>query len=96
MTMIKVLGSHQEAPLSVTEVARTLRISQPTATKHLRILHAAGFVDRQQVARRVHYTLNLDTVAEYRRVMDLAFAHATTPCVNAFDCDTCAFAATCV
>jgi ArsR family transcriptional regulator len=35
-------------------------------------------------------------VAEYRRVMDLAFAHATTPCVNAFDCDTCAFAATCV
>jgi ArsR family transcriptional regulator len=96
MKMIKVLGSHQEAPLSVTEVARTLRISQPTATKHLRILHEAGFVDRRQVARRVHYTLNLATVAEYRQVMDLAFAHATTPCVNSFDCDGCAFAATCV
>ncbi|MHB9856838.1 helix-turn-helix domain-containing protein [Streptomyces sp. YIM S03343] len=54
MKMIKVLGSHQEAPLSVTEVAHTLRISQPTATKHLRILHEAGFVDRQQVAARVY------------------------------------------
>jgi DNA-binding transcriptional ArsR family regulator len=96
MKMIKVLGSHQETPLSVTEVAQTLRISQPTATKHLRILHEAGFVDRRQVASRVHYTLNLDTVAEYRRVMDLAFSHAMSPCVNEFDCDTCPYAATCV
>lgn len=96
MKMIKVLGSHHDTPLSVTEVAQTLRISQPTATKHLRILHEAGFVDRQQVASRVHYTLNLDTVAEYRRVMDLAFAHAMSPCVNEFDCDTCPYSTTCV
>lgn len=96
MKMIKVLGSHQDTPLSVTEVARTLSISQPTATKHLRILHDAGFVDRQQVASRVHYTLNLDTVAEYRRVMDLAFAHAMSPCVNEYDCGTCPYATTCV
>jgi ArsR family transcriptional regulator len=95
MKMIKVLGSHQQAPLSVTEVARTLRISQPTATKHLRILHEAGFVNREQAASRVYYTLNLGTIAEYRRLLSLAFAHATTRCVNAFDCETCTFAATC-
>jgi ArsR family transcriptional regulator len=96
MKMIKVLGSHSQAPLSVTEVARMLSISQPTATKHLAILHRAGFVRRQQVASRVHYTLDLDTVAEYRRVLDLAFAHALTPCGHDFDCDSCPFAATCV
>jgi ArsR family transcriptional regulator len=96
MKMIKVLGSHRDHPLSVSEVAEILNISQPTATKHLRILHDAGFADREQAGPRVHYSLNLDTVAEYRRIMDLAFAHALTPCVNGFDCDTCPYAETCI
>lgn len=96
MKMIKVLGSQRDKPLSVSEIATTLGISQPAATKHLRILYDAGFADREQVGPRVHYTLNLDTVAEYRRLMDLAFAHALTPCVNNYDCDTCAYAETCI
>lgn len=93
--MIKVLGSHREHPLSVSEVAATLRISQPTATKHLAILHRAGWVTRDAAGPRVHYSLNLDTYDEYRRLMDLAFTHALTPCVNSFDCDTCPFEQTC-
>lgn len=95
MKMIKVLGSHEHTPLSVSEVAETLRISQPTATKHLAILHRVGFVRREKVAARVHYSLDLETVAEYRRIMDDAFAHARTPCVNEFDCDTCPYKVTC-
>lgn len=95
MKMIKVLGSHRQNPLSVSEVADTLRVSQPTATKHLGILHRAGWVTRNVVGARVHYSLNLDTYDEYRRLMDLAFAHALTPCVNDFDCDTCPFEETC-
>lgn len=96
MKMIKVLGSNREHPLSVSEVAEILHISQPTATKHLQILHDTGFADREQAGQRVHYSLNLRTVAEYRRLMDLAFAHALTPCVNDFDCDTCRYAETCI
>jgi len=76
MKMIKVLGSHQEAPLSVSEVAEKLQISQPTATKHLAILREAGWITREQVAREVHYRLNLDTVAEFRMLIDLAFETA--------------------
>lgn len=96
MKMIKVLGSHADEPHSVSEVAQILGLSQPTVTKHLSILHRAGFVDRARVGSRVHYTLNFDTVAEYRRLMDLAFAHAVNPCVNGFDCHTCPFEETCV
>ena len=96
MKMIKVLGSHQESPLSVSEVAQILRISQPTATKHLRILHKARFVNREVVGSRVHYTLNLDTVAEYRRLLDHAFAHALTPCGYGFVCESCPFEETCI
>lgn len=95
MKMIKVLGSHRDNSLSVSEVAETLRISQPTATKHLAILHRAGWANRDAAGPRVHYSLNLDTYDEYRRLMDLAFAHALTPCVNSFDCATCPFEETC-
>lgn len=95
MKMIKVLGSHRDDPVSVSEVAEMLRISQPTATKHLSILHRAGWVTRVEVGPRVHYCLNLDTYTEYRRLMDLAFTHALTPCVNSFDCHTCPFEETC-
>ena len=93
--MIKVLGSHQESPLSVSEVAETLKISQPTATKHLAILYRAGWLHRDSAGPRVHYSLNLDTVREYERLIALAFAHALTPCVNSFDCETCPFEETC-
>ncbi|WP_425451581.1 helix-turn-helix domain-containing protein [Branchiibius hedensis] len=65
--MIKVLGSHREAPLSVSEIAEQLRISQPTATKHLRILLRAGLVSRDEARPRVHYALRMDTLVECRR-----------------------------
>lgn len=79
MKMIKVFGSLRNDPLSVSEVAETLRISQPAATKHLAILYRAGWIDRDEAGPRVHYLLNLGTYVEYRRLMDLAFDHARTP-----------------
>lgn len=96
MKMIKILGSSGDHPLSVSEIAELLHISQPTASKHLAILYRAGFAKRQRVAARVHYTLDLETVAEYRRLMDLAFAHALTPCVNGYECTSCPYAETCI
>lgn len=96
MKMIKVLGSHPPRTVTVSEVARQLGISQPTATKHLQILHQAGFVRRERDGNRVHYSLDTDTVAEFHQIVEYAFAHATTPCVNEYDCLTCPYQATCV
>lgn len=96
MKMIKILGSHPEHTVSVSDVARLLGISQPTATKHLKLLHAVGFIRRRRIQNAVYYSLDEDTITEYHRLMEYAFAHATTPCVNAYDCETCSFRATCV
>lgn len=96
MKMIKILGSNPEHTVSVSDVARILAISQPTATKHLKIMHAVGFVRRSRIGSSVYYSLDDDTIAEYHRLMDYAFAHATTPCVNDYDCETCRFRTTCV
>jgi ArsR family transcriptional regulator, arsenate/arsenite/antimonite-responsive transcriptional repressor len=96
MKMIKVLASNPEHSVSVSDVARILGISQPAATKQLRVLHSAGLVRYKRIGRAVYYSVDEETVAEYHRIIEYAFAHAHTPCVNGYDCDTCPYRETCV
>jgi ArsR family transcriptional regulator len=94
--LIKVLGSAPAQTVSVSDAARTLGISQPAATKQLKVLYNAGFVRPKRVGQSVFYSINRETVEEDRQLLDLAFAHAYTPCVNEFDCDTCPYRTTCI
>ena len=48
----------KEQPYSVNEFAELLKIRQPQASKHLRILSEAGLVVRKPVAQQRIYTLN--------------------------------------
>jgi DNA-binding transcriptional ArsR family regulator len=43
--------------LSVGEIERALRLSQPTVSKHLRVLREAGFVESRVEAQRRLYRL---------------------------------------
>jgi DNA-binding transcriptional ArsR family regulator len=59
---------------SVGEIERTLRMTQPTVSKHLRVLREAGFVEATADAQRRLYRLKpepfqeLDTwLAQFRR-----------------------------
>ena len=63
------------SPRTVGEIERQLRMSQPTVSKHLRILRDAGFVEATVDAQRRVYRLKpeplheLDTwVAQFRRL----------------------------
>jgi len=65
-----LVSSHQ----SVGEIERQLRMSQPTVSKHLRVLRDAGFVESTVDAQRRLYRLKpeplqeLDTwLAQFRR-----------------------------
>jgi DNA-binding transcriptional ArsR family regulator len=44
-------------PQSVTEIERRLRLSQPSVSKHLRVLREAGFVEARVDAQRRLYRL---------------------------------------
>ena len=59
---------------SVGEIERRLRMSQPTVSKHLRVLREAGFVESTVDAQRRLYRLKLgplqeidDWLAQFRR-----------------------------
>lgn len=95
MKMIKILGSHKDDPLNVSQIAELLGISQPAATKNLKIMEEVGLFRRERVGMSVYYELVEENLEEYGRLVQHAFEHRSTPCVNHYDCRTCPYEDTC-
>ncbi|UGS36498.1 ArsR/SmtB family transcription factor [Capillimicrobium parvum] len=53
-----------ERPCSVAEVMRELRLSQPSTSKHLRVLREAGLVSVRQDGQRRIYAVRHQPLAE--------------------------------
>lgn len=96
MRMIKIVGSHEPYTMKVSDIAEVLGISQPAATKHLKIMEQSGLFKRERRGTSVYYSLDLDEVAHYQADMVYAFAHSHTPCNYGFKCATCPVADTCM
>jgi DNA-binding transcriptional ArsR family regulator len=59
-----ILGVLVSSEQSVGEIERRLRMSQPTVSKHLRVLREAGFVDSTVDAQRRLYRLKPEPFRE--------------------------------
>lgn len=63
-TRILILYTLDESPRHVTELASMLGISQPTASRHLKILRDRGMVAAERRAQAVIYSLTNRRVIE--------------------------------
>ncbi|MGA3032332.1 MAG: metalloregulator ArsR/SmtB family transcription factor [Terracidiphilus sp.] len=59
-----ILSLLVSSPQSVGEIERHLRMSQPTVSKHLRVLRDAGFVESRVDAQRRFYRLKPEPFQE--------------------------------
>jgi DNA-binding transcriptional ArsR family regulator len=59
-----ILGLLVSSQQSVGEIERQLRMTQPTVSKHLRVLREAGFVESTVDAQRRLYRLNPEPLQE--------------------------------
>lgn len=57
-TRLGILAHLRESELAVGELVDQLKISQPTASKHLKILRDAGFVTSRTDAQRRMYRIS--------------------------------------
>lgn len=96
MKMIKIVGSHEPYTMKVSDIAEVLGISQPAATKHLKVMEQSGLFKRERRGMSVYYSLDLDEVKLYQRDMEYAFEHSHTPCEHGFKCEQCPVADTCM
>jgi DNA-binding transcriptional ArsR family regulator len=61
LRILHVLG---DGELTVTELMEATKLGQANLSKHLQILHAAGFVERRREGVFVHYRQSGDCVLE--------------------------------
>jgi ArsR family transcriptional regulator len=93
--MMKIMGSSPANSVSVSDFAKILGISQPSATKHLKILHAVDLIDRKRIGTAVYYSLNLKNIDEYHQLLELAFVKGFSPCPYGYKCEECPETDTC-
>jgi DNA-binding transcriptional ArsR family regulator len=85
----RILDSLLDRPLSVNELVARLRLTQPQASKHLKVLRDAGLVRVHRQAQRRLYELSPEPLLEveawlapYRRLwadrLDALAAHLDT------------------
>ena len=63
-TRRRILDQLRDRPHTVGELVATLGISQPSISKHLRVLRDAGVVDARKDAQRRVYELRPEALAE--------------------------------
>ena len=93
--MMKIICSAEENTICVTDIARILNISQPAASKHLKILCDIGFITRKRIGSNVFYTENINTIEDYKKVLENSFIQGFKPCLFGYDCDNCPYKETC-
>jgi DNA-binding transcriptional ArsR family regulator len=65
-----ILSLLVSSPQSVGEIERQLRMTQPTVSKHLRVLREAGFVESTVDAQRRLYRLKPEPLQEVAAWLD--------------------------
>ena len=71
LRILELLARHE---LTVTEIARGLRMSQPLVSWHMRRLVRTGLVKMQRKGREVHCSLDRARMHEYEREFDSLIA----------------------
>lgn len=95
MKILKIIGSAPPETVSVSDIAKMLNLSQPAVSKHLQILNWCGFTIRKKVGNTVYYSIDPETVEDFKRVAASAFAMVRTPCLYGYDCENCPYGETC-
>jgi ArsR family transcriptional regulator len=66
LRLVSIIAAQPGAEACVCNLTEPLRLGQPTVSHHLKLLHEAGILDREQRGRWVYYSLRagaLDRVA---------------------------------
>jgi DNA-binding transcriptional ArsR family regulator len=75
-TRMAVFQKLADGPTAVNELARTLPVSRPAVSQHLRVLKNAGLVTDSKAGTRRLYQLNPEGVARLRAHFDQMWTQA--------------------
>jgi DNA-binding transcriptional ArsR family regulator len=68
LKIVKLLAE-SGGPLCVNAITHRLGVSQSAVSQHLRVLRQTGLATGDRYGSNVHYSLNVEVMAEYREMM---------------------------
>jgi ArsR family transcriptional regulator len=69
LRLLSFLAAQPDGEACVCNLMRPVGLSQPTVSHHLRVLHEAGFLDRERRGVRVYYRLRSERLAALREAL---------------------------
>ncbi len=95
LKIIKMLASNLSETLCVTDIAEKLKITQPAASQHIKILKNIGILTENKKGFRVYYSVDTDNLYEYKNEIDQLFRKAFEKCPHDYSCEECKFNNSC-
>jgi ArsR family transcriptional regulator, arsenate/arsenite/antimonite-responsive transcriptional repressor len=69
LQLLSLIGAEPDGEACVCDLTEPLGLSQPTVSHHLKVLHRAGLLEREQRGRWAFYRLVPDRLAALQRVL---------------------------
>jgi ArsR family transcriptional regulator len=63
LRLLSLVGAHADGEACVCDLNEAFDLSQPTISHHLKVLHAAGLLDRSKRGVWVYYKVNAEAMA---------------------------------
>lgn len=88
LKIIRLLSSKKHM-LCVGDLANKLGITQSAVSQHLKVLKNAGILEAERKGFHVHYTIDVNTLTTYKRMIDAMLKLAFESCPHDGPCATC-------
>jgi len=95
LRLIRLLASNMEDKLCVIDLAKKLKITQPAASQHLKVLKSANLLYTHLERPRKYYYLNLVELRNQKENLDNLFKLAFVKCSQDGQCQECPFLDSC-
>lgn len=69
LRLLSLIQAQPDGEACQCNLTEPLRLSQPTVSHHLRVLHEAGLIEREQRGNWVYYRTNRDQLAQLCEVI---------------------------
>jgi DNA-binding transcriptional ArsR family regulator len=73
LLLVYRLASGEVEQISVTEMARSMGLTQPAASQHLKILKTARILHSKKQGNHIYYTFNEESLMEHKEKIDFLF-----------------------
>lgn len=67
------LLANEKKEITVNEIAKKIKITQPAASQHLKVLKTAEIIKSNKEGNKIYYTINMTTMTKEKESIDLLF-----------------------